>query len=117
MSLAFELLASGLAENPIVSQFHAGVKGHRQNATLVAVDVSAFLPLADFKAIVDDTIDAVMALPPAGDAPVLVPGARGAACYEERSAEGVPLPPKIWGEIVEAAERLGVPVPEPVAQG
>ena len=28
MSLAFELLASGLAANPIVSQFHVGVKGH-----------------------------------------------------------------------------------------
>jgi LDH2 family malate/lactate/ureidoglycolate dehydrogenase len=115
MSLAFELLASGLAANPIVSQFHAGVKGHRQNATLIAVDVSAFLPVEDFKSIVDDTIDAVTGLPPAGDGPVLVPGARGAACVEERSREGVPLPPKIWAEIVEAAERFGVPVPEPVA--
>ncbi len=86
MSLAFELLASGLAANPIVSQFHAGVKGHRQNATLIAVDISAFLPLADFKAIVDDTIDAVTGLPPAGSAPVLVPGARGAASYDERVA-------------------------------
>ena len=115
MSLAFELLASGLADNPIVSQFHAGAKGHRQNATLIAVDISAFLPLDDFKAIVDDTIDAVTGLPPAGSAPVLVPGARGAASYDERVRDGVPLPPKIWGEIVEAAERLGVPVPEPVA--
>ena len=111
MSLAFELLASGLAANPIVSQFHAGVKGHRQNATLIAVDISAFLPLEDFKAIVDDTIDAVTALPPAGDQPVLVPGTRGAASYAERTRDGVPLPPKIWDEIVEAAKRLGVPVP------
>ncbi|MDE3131257.1 MAG: Ldh family oxidoreductase [Acidobacteriota bacterium] len=115
MSLAFELLASGLAGNPIVSQFHAGVKGHRQNATLIAVDVAAFLPLADFKAIVDDTIDTVTALPPAGEAAVLVPGARGARCYAERTREGIPLPPKIWGELVEAAERFGVPLPEPVA--
>jgi len=114
MSLAFELLASGLAGNPIVSQFHAGVKGHRQNATLIAVDVSAFLPLEDFKTMVDDTIDAVTSLPPSGDSPVLVPGARGAATYDERSRDGVPLPPKIWGEIVAAAERFGVPVPEPV---
>jgi LDH2 family malate/lactate/ureidoglycolate dehydrogenase len=111
MSLAFELLASGLAANPIVSQFHAGVKGHRQNATLIAVDVSAFLPLDDFRKIVDETIDAVSGLPPAGDAPVLVPGERGAAAYEERLRDGVPLPPKIWGELVEAAERFGVPVP------
>jgi LDH2 family malate/lactate/ureidoglycolate dehydrogenase len=114
MSLAFELLASGLAANPIVSQFHAGVKGHRQNAALIAVDISAFLPLGDFKTIVDETIDAVSGLPRAGEAPVLVPGARSAATYEQRSRDGVPLPPKIWGELVEAAERLGVSVPEPL---
>ena len=82
---------------------------------MIAVDISAFLPLADFKAIVDDTIDAVTRLPPAGSAPVLVPGARGAASYDERMRDGVPLPPKIWAEIVEAAERFGVPVPESVA--
>ena len=114
MSLAFELLASGLAANPIVSQFHAGVKGHRQNATLIAVDIEAFLPVDDFKAIVDQTIDAVSALPPSGDAAVLVPGARGASTQLERSSSGIPLPPKIWGEITEAAQRLGVPVPEPL---
>lgn len=114
MSLAFELLSSGLAGNPIVSEFHAGKKGHRQNATLIAVDVSAFLPLEDFRAIVDDTIDAVTGLPAAGDGPVLVPGARGAATYEERTRDGVPLPPKIWNEIREAAQSRDVPVPEPI---
>lgn len=113
MSLAFELLASGLAGNPIVSEFHAGKKGHRQNAALIAVDISAFLPVDEFKAIVDATIDAVMALPPSSDAPVLIPGARGAATYVERERDGVPLPPKIWSEITEAAERFGLPTPVP----
>lgn len=115
MSLAFELLASGLVGNPIVSQFHAGVTGHRQNATLIAVDVSAFLPVDEFRGIVDDTIEALTSLPPSGEAPVLVPGARGAQCFAERSRDGVPLPAKIWAEIVEAAERFDVAVPEPLA--
>lgn len=117
MSLAFELLASGLAGNPIVSEFHAGKKGHRQNATLIAVDISAFLPVDEFRAIVDATIDAVMALPPSGDAAVLVPGARGAATYDERERDGVPLPPKIWAEITDAAEKFEIRVPETVAAG
>ncbi|HEX3804426.1 MAG TPA: Ldh family oxidoreductase [Solirubrobacteraceae bacterium] len=117
MSLAFELLASGLAGNPIVSEFHGGKKGHRQNATLIAVDISAFLPIEEFTKIVDDTIDAVTGLPPAGDSPVLVPGARGAAEFEARSRDGVPLPPKIWADIVEAAERFSIPLPELVAAG
>jgi LDH2 family malate/lactate/ureidoglycolate dehydrogenase len=114
MSLAFELLASGLSGNPIVSEFHAGKKRHRQNATLIAVDVSAFLPLDAFRGIVDDTIDAVSGLPRSGDAPVLVPGARGAATYEERMRDGVPLPAKIWDEITEVAQTRGVAVPEPI---
>ncbi len=111
MSLAFELLSSGLASNPIVSQFHAGVKGHRQNATMIAVDISVFLPVEDFKTIVDDTIDAITSLTPAGDSPVLVPGSRGAATEAQRTEDGVPLPQKIWDEITQVAERLGVSTP------
>lgn len=115
MSLAFELLSSGLANNPIVSEFHAGKKGHRQNATLIALDISAFLPVNEFEAIVDATIDAIESLPAAGDGPVMAPGARAAATAAERGNSGIPLPPKIWGELGEAASRLGVTVPEPIA--
>lgn len=113
MSLAFELLASGLASNPIVSEYHAGNKGHRQNATLVAVDVSAFLPLESFRAIVDDTLDAVTSLPADGDGPVLFPGARAAATAAERARDGVPLPQRIWDEVTAAADRYGLAAPEP----
>lgn len=114
MSLAFELLASGLASNPIVSEFHGGKKGHRQNATLIALDIASFLPIEDFTKIVDDTIDAISGLQPAGDSPVLVPGARGAATAKERKQYGIPLPPKIWAEVSELAQNLGLPVPAPL---
>jgi LDH2 family malate/lactate/ureidoglycolate dehydrogenase len=114
MSLAFELLASGLTGNPIVAPFHAGKKGHRQNATLIAVDISAFLPLGAFSQIVDETIDAITSMDPSGDAPILVPGARGAATAAQRAGGGVPLPQKIWDEITELAERLEIAVPQPL---
>jgi hypothetical protein len=42
--LVFEMLASGLAANPIVLGYHSGTKegrGHRQNAFILAVDVPA----------------------------------------------------------------------------
>ncbi len=112
MSLAFELLASGLANHPIVSQFHAGVTGHRQNALLVAIDVTAFLPLQEFRRIVDETLAAVTSLPASGEQPVLTPGQRGAATAVQRTLEGVPLPAKIWGEVAEVAERFGVSAPQ-----
>jgi len=118
MSLAFELLASGLAGNPIVAEYHDGTPGgrrHRQNATLIAVDVAAFLPLEEFVEIVDRTIDAITALPPAGDNPVLVPGARSATVARKREQDGIPLPARVWESVTEAAGRYGVTPPEPVA--
>ena len=68
MSLVFEMLASGLAANPIVPSFHSGSKEgrrHRQNGFLLAIDVAAFLPLDEFTATIDETVDAIKALPPA----------------------------------------------------
>ena len=115
MSLVFEMLASGLVANPIVPGYHSGGKEgrrHRQNAFILAVDVSAFLPLAEFQAIVDETVDAIKSLPPAdGVSDVLVPGERGRRCEAERRASGIPLGPKVWRELTESAASLGVPVP------
>ncbi len=98
--------------------YHAGTKEgrrHRQNAFILAVDVSAFLPLADFTAAVDATVDAIKSLPPAGGvAEVLIPGERGRRCEAERRAAGVPLGPKVWRELTAIAESVGVPVPAPI---
>ena len=119
MSLVFEMLASGLAANPIVPAYHSGSKEgrrHRQNAFLLAVDVSAFLPLADFTTTIDATVDAIKALPPAdGTAEVLVPGERGRRSAAERAASGIPLGPKAWRELSEIAASLDVTVPVPLA--
>ncbi len=117
MSLVFEMLASGLAANPIVPGYHSGSKEgrrHRQNAFILAVDVSAFLPLAEFTAAVDDTVDAIKSLPAAdGTREVLVPGERGRRSEAARRRDGVPLGAKVWGELRDVAAALGVPVPSP----
>jgi LDH2 family malate/lactate/ureidoglycolate dehydrogenase len=118
LSLVFELLASGLVANPIVPGYHAGTaagRRHRQNGFLLAVDVSAFLPLAEFTATVDATVDAIKALPPAaGAAGVLVPGERGRRSEAGRLVSGVPLGGKVWRELSGAAESLGIAVPTPL---
>jgi len=112
MSLVFEMLASGLAASPIVPSFHSGSKEgrrHRQNAFLLAVDVSAFLPLAEFTAGVDATVDAIKALPPTDEArEILVPGERGRRSAAERAASGIPVGAKAWRELTEIAESLDV---------
>jgi LDH2 family malate/lactate/ureidoglycolate dehydrogenase len=118
MSLVFEMLASGLAANPIVPGFHGGTKEgrrHRQNGFILAIDVSAFLPLDEFKATVDDTVDAIKSLPPAeGAAQVLVPGERGRRCESDRRSSGVPLGAKPWRELTGLAGALGVSAPTPL---
>jgi LDH2 family malate/lactate/ureidoglycolate dehydrogenase len=96
MSLVFELLASGLTANPIVSRFHSDDpdgRRHRQNAALMAIDVSAFLPVEQFRASVDHTLEAIKSLPKADDSqPLLYPGERGARTYTERISQGIPVP-------------------------
>jgi LDH2 family malate/lactate/ureidoglycolate dehydrogenase len=118
MSLVFELLASGLVANPIVPGYHAATEAgrrHRQNGFLLAVDVSAFLPLDEFTATVDATVDAIKSLPPAdGAAEVLVPGERGRRSETGRRSGGVPLGAKVWRELSGTAETLGVAVPTPL---
>src|SRR5580704_9484925 len=117
LSLVFEMLASGLVANPIVPGYHGGTKEgrrHRQNGFILAVDVSAFLPLDEFTATVDETVDAIKSLPPAHEArEVLVPGERGRRSEAERAASGIPLGPKAWRELTEIAASLGVNVPAP----
>jgi LDH2 family malate/lactate/ureidoglycolate dehydrogenase len=112
MSLVFEMLASGLAANPIVPAYHSGDRRHRQNAFMLAVDVSAFTDPREFRSAVDDTIDAIKALPAAeGVTEVLVPGERGQRSERERRAAGIPLGPKVWRELSATADSLGVAVP------
>lgn len=117
MSLVFEMLASGLAANPIVPAYHSGSKEgrrHRQNGFLLAIDVAAFLPLAEFTATIDDTVDAIKSLPPvAGAGEILVPGERGRRTAAERDKAGIPLGQKVWRELSEIATSLDVPVPTP----
>ncbi len=118
MSLVFEMLASGLAANPIVASYHSGSKEgrrHRQNGFLLAIDVAAFLPLEEFTATIDETVDAIKSLPPAaGTTEILIPGERGRHTARDRAAAGVPLGQKVWRELTGIAAKLDVPVPDPV---
>jgi LDH2 family malate/lactate/ureidoglycolate dehydrogenase len=118
LSLVFEMLASGLAANPIVPSYHSGSeegKRHRQNGFLLAIDIAAFLPFEEFTATIDETVDAIKSLPPAELATeILVPGERGARTEAERGVAGIPLVPKVWRELTEIATSLGVGVPAPL---
>lgn len=120
MSLAFELLTSVLVGAPIFASFHsddpAGRK-HRQNALLIALDPAAFGGTESFAAAVDSTLTTLKGLPRADDAAgVYYPGERSAAVAAGRAEQGIPVAPKVWRELTEHAERLGVTLPTAAAQ-
>ncbi|MGW1619014.1 Ldh family oxidoreductase [Streptomyces sp. NPDC002172] len=112
MSLAFELLTSVLVGAPIFASFHAGDRKHRQNALLIAVDPAAFGDPEAFTANVDDTLSTLKGLPVAAGADgVFYPGERSAAVAEGRGTKGIPVAAKVWRELAEHADRLGVTAP------
>ncbi|MFJ8861897.1 Ldh family oxidoreductase [Streptomyces sp. NPDC102451] len=118
MSLAFELLTSVLVGAPIFASFHSDDpqgRKHRQNALLIAVDPAAFGGAEDFAEGVDATLSTLKGLPAAdGASGVFYPGERSAALSAERGRSGVPVAPKVWRDLLERAEALGVVPPKAV---
>jgi LDH2 family malate/lactate/ureidoglycolate dehydrogenase len=114
MSLMFELMTSVLISNPILAPFHAKAPGgrkHRQNAAMLAIDIAAFGDLDAFRSSVDATVGAIKAMPAAvQNVEVLLPGERGARTFEQRSREGIPVPPKTWEALMAAAHEIGATV-------
>ena len=112
MSLMFELMTSVLVGNPIVAPFHAKAPGgrkHRQNAAMLAIDIATFGELDAFKSLVDETVDAIKAMPAAeAGVEVLLPGERGARTLVQRAKEGIPIASLTWDALVEAARAVGI---------
>ncbi|NNN30288.1 Ldh family oxidoreductase [Streptomyces sp. S3(2020)] len=115
MSLAFELLTSVLVGAPIFAAFHSDDpqgRKHRQNALLIAIDPAAFGDPDAFTAAVDTTLGTLKGLPAADGAEgVFYPGERSASVAVRRGEQGVPVAPKVWRELTENAEKLGVTPP------
>jgi LDH2 family malate/lactate/ureidoglycolate dehydrogenase len=109
LSLAFELLTSGLMANPIVTEFHKKTpqgRRHRQNAAMIAVDIGAFTDLAAFKRTVDDTLDTVKALPRLAETEeLLFPGERGYRAFIVRGRDGISLPAETWNSLKKAGAK------------
>ncbi|MEU6845551.1 Ldh family oxidoreductase [Streptomyces sp. NPDC046716] len=115
MSLAFEMLTGVLVGAPILAAFHSGDpagRKHRQNALLIAVDPAAFGGADVFVADVDTTLETLKGLPAAdGTREVHYPGERSAATADERGAHGIPIAPKVWAQLADAAQEKGVALP------
>ncbi len=113
LALMIECLASVLSGNPILAEALEGTpagRRHTQNGLVIAVDVSAFLPMASFVREVERLKRDVKALPAQAAAEILVPGERGSRNAAARQ-DDVPIAPAVLEELRSLAQSLGVEVP------
>lgn len=116
LALMFECLTGLLVGNPLVEAELTGAEGvrrHNQNGLLLAIDIAAFIDVETYGASLDRMVELIKALPKApGTDEILVPGERGDRVLVERSRDGIPIAPGTWRALTEAADRLGVEMPE-----
>jgi len=106
LGVLVELLAGGLSGMGAALQ-----PGYRANqgTVLVAMNIEAFQPLDEFRAMVADFARQVKATQRAPDcAEILLPGEPEWRCKAERGRTGIPLPDKTWQRIEETAASLGL---------
>lgn len=113
LALVFQCLTSLMTNNPLITPvLKSGVKVHNQNSLVAAIEISFFTDVDDYKSELDDTIDALKALPKAdGHDEVFVPGEIEHRTEEERFENGIPLPPGTVEKLQEGARRLDLTSP------
>lgn len=113
LALMSELLTGLLTGEPILSEalVNGGAK-HRQNAMIIAIDISHFTDPAIFRAGVDGLANLLTAMPrqPGFDA-ILMPGDRGDSIADRRNEEGITIPDGVWTPLVARGADLGVAAP------
>ena len=107
--LLAEILGGALGGHAITEDIPDGVNG----VCFFVLDISAFLPIERFRALMADMIAYEKSAPPApGFNEVLLPGELDFRIMGERQAQGIPIDPVTWAQIREAAETLHVPIAE-----
>jgi ureidoglycolate dehydrogenase (NAD+) len=114
LSLMFEFMAGLLSGAPVLASALGPNHStrHTQNAFILALDVAAFRPPADFAADADELIDVIKSLPLRdGFDEILLPGERGRRTEIVRRTTGIPIRPAIWEALEVMAKKLAIDLP------
>lgn len=88
-----------------------GSKENETGTLVLAINVEAFRPLADFAEVVDRRLGEIKAVSPAiGCDEVMIPGEPEIRTREERTRAGIALPDATWEALVETGLNLGIDV-------
>ena len=115
LSFMFECLASLLAGAPILNRILGPehLRQHTQNASVILMDVAAFRPLDEFARDVHEFAKLITTLPPIdGAEPIRLPGERSQIERARHSTEGLSLSPSAWADLTQAAQAVGLPLPQ-----
>ncbi len=101
IALMVECMASLLAGAPLLAPalMPQAQKRHSQNAMIIVIDVARFVPLESFAGNAKALAETIRALPPSGEAPILMPGERSQALRLEAWKSGVPIRRSLWEEL------------------
>ena len=106
LSILAQLVGVGLAgAHPDVLSAHRGANG----PLVIALDITAFVPLETFTARVEEQCAEIAAAEPAaGVERVWLPGEPELTVRQVRERDGIPLPDATWTELCALAESIGV---------
>jgi LDH2 family malate/lactate/ureidoglycolate dehydrogenase len=115
LAMMVEILCSVLGGGAIASEL-GGIrftdKPVRVSHAYLAIDIARFLPVAEFNERVLRLVEVMKSTDPAkGYSEVLVAGEPEKRIEQERLRTGIEIPEGNWNDLVEAAERLNVPLP------
>jgi hydroxycarboxylate dehydrogenase B len=75
----------------------------------IVVNVSAFLPPAEFATLIEEMRDYIKSCPPVRtDGEITLPGELDFRLMRERTAHGIPVDPQTWEQICQCAESVAV---------
>jgi ureidoglycolate dehydrogenase (NAD+) len=118
LGLMFEMLASVLAAAPVQARALGPEKRtrHTANTAIIAVDIAAFRPVADFTHDADALAAIIKTLPrQAGFDEIFLPGERSGRTEAQRRKSGIPIQPKLWQELEQLTKADNVRMPAVLA--
>jgi LDH2 family malate/lactate/ureidoglycolate dehydrogenase len=104
------VLAGAACGNHVVSLYP---EDHKCNIGqfFLAINVDAFIPIGEFKDIVDKAVREIKSCPTApGYSEILIPGEIEHRMEQKRLREGIPLSEEIWGQIERLCEETDVKI-------
>lgn len=118
LGLMFECLNSVLSGAPLLSNMlgPGGKRRHSQNATVIAVDIGAVMPVEDYAVGIGQLARTIKVLPRLdGCDEIRLPGERGAKSAEALLREGISYSDKLVAMLEAAGRRYGVDLPAGIA--